>query len=209
MTATPSIYRQSRGEPCQFVRGYLDQLAVILAAVDCDAVATCIARLDAARREGRTVFVAGNGGSAATASHIANDLLNLTYKCPGAVPGFRVVALTDNMAVFSAIANDDGYDQVFVRQLAALHRSGDVLVSVSASGNSPNLLVAAQWTRDHGGVNVGLLGFDGGQLLGLCDVAVLIRTDRGEYGFVEDTHMVMDHVITSWFQQHLQVLVSR
>jgi len=203
MTAAASIYQRANGDPRAFSAAYFTHLAGVLGQLDLSSVADVFERLDQARRDGRTVFVVGNGGSAATASHMANDLLNMTYKVPGVTPAFRIIALTDNMAVFSAIANDDGYDQVFVRQLATLFKPGDVLISISASGNSPNLLTAARWVREQGGINLGLLGFDGGQLLPLCDSAVVVRTPAGDYGFVEDAHMIMDHVITNWFQQHL------
>jgi len=204
MTGSASLYQRTEGDPQAFAAGYLAYLADVLARLDLSTVAQAFERLDHARRQGQTIFIIGNGGSAATASHMANDLLNMTYKVPGVVPAFRVMALTDNMAVFSAIANDDGYDQVFVRQLATLFRTGDVLVSISASGNSPNLVAAARWAQAHGGINVGLLGFDGGVLLPLCDTAVVVKTPPGDYGIVEDAHMIMDHVITGWFQQHLK-----
>jgi len=204
MSSVASIYQRSPGDVRAFARGYVEQLAITLSALDFDAVMRCIDRLDRARREERTVFVIGNGGSASTASHMANDLLSLTNKCGNVSPAFRIVALTDNMALFSAIANDDGYEHVFVRQLATLFRSGDMLISISASGNSPNLLEAARWVRANAGTNIGLLGFDGGALLKLCDDAIVVRTVQGEYGFVEDAHLVMDHLMTNWFQQHLQ-----
>ncbi len=202
MRATADIYGSCEGDAGQYARGYLSDLAVLFETIDIDSVARFIDRLDRARLEGQTIFLAGNGGSAATASHMGNDLLNLAHKCPGFAPPFQVVALTDNMPAFSAIANDDGYDQVFVRQLTPLFRPGDVVVSISASGSSPNLLEAAFAAREQEGICLGLLGFDGGQLLDVCDESILIRTEKGEYGFVEDTHLVMNHLITSWFHQH-------
>lgn len=202
MTAVAAAYGRSKGSAREFAGEYFGALASLTGQLDLDAIADVIEQLDRARQEGRMIFVIGNGGSAATASHIANDLLNLTYKT-GATPPFRIVALTDNMAVFSAIANDDGYEQVFVRQLAPLFQRGDVLVSITASGNSPNILAAARWVRSHGGTHIGFLGFDGGAALAECDAAVVVRTVKGDYGLVEDVHMILDHVITSWFQQHL------
>jgi D-sedoheptulose 7-phosphate isomerase len=203
MTVVSALYDQARGDVRAFTSGYFQQLAALLARLDVDGIGAFIAVLEKARLAGQTVFIIGNGGSAATASHMANDLLNVTYKS-GASPGFRIVALTDNLATFSAIANDDGYDQVFVRQLATLCRPGDVLISISASGNSPNIVKAAQWAREHGAINLGLLGFDGGRMRPLCDVAVVVGTERGDYGLVEDAHMILDHVVTSWFHQSLR-----
>jgi D-sedoheptulose 7-phosphate isomerase len=126
----------------------------------------------------------------------------------GAIP-FRAVSLTDNVAVLTAIANDIAYADVFVRQLEGLLRPGDVVVAISASGNSPNVVRAIEYARSHGAVTVGLTGFDGGRLKALCDEAVHVATPPGEYGPVEDTHLVLDHLITGYLRARLQVLAGR
>lgn len=181
-----------------FADGYLRYVGDLLARLDRTSVAEFAGRLDRARREGRTIFLIGNGGSAATASHWANDLAMCTSGLP-AKP-VRAQALTDGVALMTAIANDYGYEQLFVRQLEVHYREGDVLVAISASGNSPNLLAAAAWVRGRGGSVLGLLGFDGGRLKALCDVAVLAPTPTGEYGPVEDVHLVLDHLSTAWLR---------
>jgi D-sedoheptulose 7-phosphate isomerase len=97
----------------------------------------------------------------------------------------------------TAIANDDGYEQLFVQQLAVLMRPGDLVVAISASGNSPNVLRAVEYANANGAATIGLTGFDGGKLKGLARHAVHVPTAKGEYGPVEDAHMVLDHLVAS------------
>ena len=144
-----------------------------------------------------SVFFIGNGGSAATASHMSNDLSLGSHTCEDDLP-FRSLALTDNAAVTTAIANDHGYDNLFVHQLRVHYRTGDKLVAISASGNSPNVIAAAEWVKKRGGIVIGLVGFDGGKLKNICDIAIHARTSKGEYGPVEDIHIILDHLIYTW-----------
>jgi D-sedoheptulose 7-phosphate isomerase len=110
----------------------------------------------------------------------------------------RVVSLTDNVAVITALANDYGYEQVFVMQLEPLLRAGDVVVVISASGDSPNVVKAIEFARQRQAVTVGLTGFDGGRVGVICDVHVNVPCLAGEYGPVEDLHMIVDHVVMSY-----------
>ena len=123
-----------------------------------------------ARESGDSIFVAGNGGSAATATTMANDIGFDIIKKTGTNKPFRVFALTDNTSVITAIANDVGYENIFINQLKIHYRSGDSLIVISASGNSPNVLKAAEWVKSKGGTIIGFLGFNGGNLIDLCDV---------------------------------------
>jgi D-sedoheptulose 7-phosphate isomerase len=189
------------GTSSEFAAAYLRHLSGLLAALDVDAIAAFTSHLERARVEGRTIFLTGNGGSAATASHMANDLGLCDTK---GGPAFRAHALTDGVPIMTAIANDFGYQHLFTRQLSIHYRPGDVLVVISASGNSPNVVEAASWVRERGGVVLGMLGFDGGALAGLCDVAVVARTAKGEYGPVEDVHMILDHLMTLWLRRSLE-----
>ncbi len=143
---------------------------------------TCQAR-------GRVVFVVGNGGSAATASHFACDLSKGTRR--DGPPTFHVVSLTDNVPLLTAWANDSGYDRVFSEQLTALARPGDLLVAISASGNSPNVVAAVDAARSCGMAVVGLSGRSGGRLAHLVDVVVNVPSDRIEV--VEDAHLIVAH----------------
>lgn len=183
----------------QFARAYLGYLSGLLAQLDAGAIADVIGELEQARQDQRTVFVVGNGGSAATASHMANDLSVGADPADGP-PSFRVLALTDNVAALTAIANDAGYDNLFIYQLRIHYRPGDMLIAISASGSSPNVVEAARWVKKRGGRVVGLVGFDGGELKRLVDVVIHARTPKGEYGPVEDIHMIIDHLIYSWLK---------
>jgi len=176
-------------------RTYLAAFADTMAGVDHGAIAAVVDRLRAARDREATIFVAGNGGSASTASHLVNDLSKAT-RGPAAPP-MRVIGLADNIAWFSALANDEGYERVFAGQLENLARPGDLLLLISASGNSPNLLRAVDTASAIGMVTVAMLGFDGGALLDRVDEPLWVPTDTGAYGFAENAHSVLCDLVTS------------
>jgi D-sedoheptulose 7-phosphate isomerase len=182
-------------EARRVVEDYLRLLYATLDRLDCGALLRVAACLQRARDTGGTIFLAGNGGSAATASHWANDLGKAT-KYPAARP-IRVVSLADHMAWLTALANDEGYDRVFSGQLENFARPGDVLVVISASGNSPNLVAAVKTAQASGVRTIGFLGFDGGLLKSLVDDCVWLPTPRGAYGPVEDAHAIVCHVLTT------------
>ena len=112
--------------------------------------------------------------------------------------------LVDNNSVVTAIANDVGYENVFINQLKIHYRSGDSIILISASGNSPNILKAAEWVKDKGGAIIGFLGFTGGKLIDFCDVKIHVQSEPGEYGPVEDAHLIMNHILAHWFQNKLK-----
>lgn len=199
MNEVEALTKQARTAG-EFAQGYFRYLAEVLGEIDPASIDGVAEELLAARRAGATVFVAGNGGSAATASSMANDLGFDVVKKSGTATPFRILALTDNTPVLSAIANDTTFDNIFVSQLAIHYRPGDRLIVISASGNSSNVVAAAEWVKARGGRVVGLLGFDGGRLRVLCDVVVHVPTNAGEYGPVEDAHLVLNHVLAHWFQ---------
>ncbi len=174
---------------------YLASLTAELDRLDVDALLRIVTRLRAARDAGAMVFTAGNGGSAATASHWVNDLAKATRR-PGR-RSFRVIGLADNISWFSALANDEGYERVFAGQLENLARPGDVLIVISASGNSPNLIRAVDHAREARMTSIALLGFDGGQLLKRVDEAFWVPTPYGAYGLVESIHSVACDIVTS------------
>lgn len=177
------------------VNAYVASLTDALGCLDCDSILRIVARLRTARDAGATVFIAGNGGSAATASHWVNDLAKATRRS-GRRP-FRVIGLADNMSWFSALANDEGYDRVFSGQLENLARPGDLLMVISASGNSPNLLQAVDHAKASRMTSIALVGFDGGALLNRADESFWIPTPQGAYGLVESVHSVVCDMITS------------
>jgi D-sedoheptulose 7-phosphate isomerase len=147
---------------------------------------------EAWRREAQ-IFILGNGGSAATASHMANDLNKLTIT-PGK-PRFKGIALTDNIPLMTAWGNDNSYEDIFAEQLINFVRPGDVVVAISASGNSPNVLRAVQAARQHGALTIGLTGDSGGKLKGLVDTCVL--TPTGHICQQEDCHLIAEHAIVN------------
>jgi D-sedoheptulose 7-phosphate isomerase len=185
----------------EFCENYFRHLSDLLKSLDLEKIAAFSGALEEARQNDNTVFFIGNGGSAATASHMANDFGANINKNDDEAPSFRALSLTDNSAIMSAIANDDGYQKLFVNQLRIHYRPGDKLVAISASGNSPNVVTAAQWVKKRGGTVISLTGFDGGKLKEISDIAIHVETQKGEYGPVEDVHMIMDHLIVTWFQQ--------
>jgi D-sedoheptulose 7-phosphate isomerase len=182
-----------------FAGAYLERFHVLLQGLDLDMLARVVDCLHDTRTAGGTVFIAGNGGSAATASHWANDLGKAT-KISGEPP-IRVLSLSDNVSWFTALANDEGYERVFSGQLENFARPGDVLVVISASGNSPNLVNAVALARERKVATIGLLGFDGGILKPLVDHCLLLASEKGAYGPVESAHSLVCHLITACLMQ--------
>lgn len=200
MNKLDTIYADAAG-PAPFARAYLDYLVEVLSQIDTDAVAAFAEALLDARERGVRIFFVGNGGSAATASHFANDIGIGTrmYDKP-----FRAVSLTDNLATITAIANDDDYSEIFVRQLQIQMSAGDVVVAISASGNSPNVVKAVEYANRKGAATIALTGFDGGRLGQISELQVHIPTEKGEYGPAEDGHMILDHLVTAYLMRCVQ-----
>jgi D-sedoheptulose 7-phosphate isomerase len=194
------IYNNSLGIH-DFSKLYFEHLTFILNNISLSDIEQFVETLLDARSRGSTIFFIGNGGSAATASHFANDIAigTRTYDKP-----FRVISLCDNQSIITAIANDDGYDKIFSQQLRILLKKGDVVVAISASGNSPNLIEAIDLAKKMGNVTVGLSAFDGGKMKEMVDVSVHVPTEKGEYGPAEDAHMVMDHLVSNYLMRFVQ-----
>lgn len=188
-------------EPSAYAGAYLHYVGTVLGRICQTQIAAFVGALLDARSRDACVFFLGNGGSAATASHFVNDL-SVGTRC--STRPFRTLSLSDNVAVITAIANDHGYEDVFVRQLQFLCKPEDVVVAISASGNSPNVLSAVRWANAHGALTIGLTGFDGGQLRTLVRLNVHVPTQVGEYGPVEDAHMALDHLVTSYLAAAVQ-----
>lgn len=165
--------------------------------LDLDAISNIAAALEKAERDGKQVFVMGNGGSAATASHIATDWSKTAERV--GQPLIRCISLNDNVPFMTAIANDLGYDQVFSRQLQNLLNPGDLVVIITGSGNSANVLKAAEYAKEKGAVTVGMTGFSGGKLRKMVDLCLHIDSDQ--YGVIEDLHMAAGSILAFYLKQ--------
>jgi D-sedoheptulose 7-phosphate isomerase len=174
---------------------FLRDFESLLQQVNLDAVERVYQILRDARDRGSTVFIAGNGGSAATAAHWVNDLGKGAKESRRAP--LRVMSLSDNISWLTALANDEGYDRVFSGQLENFAKPRDVLVVLSASGNSPNLLRAVELGHARKLITIGFLGFDGGALKSMVDEVLLLPTRKGAYGLVESGHDLFCHILTA------------
>ncbi len=188
----------------EFAIGYFKYLKQVLDSIEPSSIQKLSDEFEDAREKGNTIFVAGNGGSAATATTMANDIGFDIIKKTGTDKPFKVLSLSDNISVITAIANDVGYEDAFINQLKIHYRKGDKLLVISASGNSENVILAANWVKSEGGRVIGLLGFDGGKLKDICDINVHVQTNPGEYGPVEDAHLILNHVLAHWFQNKIK-----
>lgn len=175
------------------VTRYLTELTATMQQLPIEAIERLVDLLHAARLQGRQVFLLGNGGSAATASHFACDLAKNTIA--DGLPHFRALSLADNAALMTAWANDTAYDNLFCGQLQCLLQPDDLVVGISASGNSPNVLRAMEMARTRGAVTVGLTGFAGGRLKDLVDLAIVVPSQRMEQ--IEDLHLVLEHLVVT------------
>ena len=151
-------------------------------------------------KRGRTIFILGNGGSASTASHMAVDLAK-GAQVEG-YPRLRVISLTDNIGMITAWANDANYGVIFEEQLKSLMKHGDVVIGISASGDSPNVLSAMKYAKDLGAVTIGFIGFGGGRLKQLVDIDVTVSSHN--YGVIEDFHLSLNHIISQFIRQFLE-----
>ncbi len=154
-----------------------------------------------ARENKKQIFVMGNGGSGSTASHLMCDLGKMTI-CDDS-PRFRVIALTDNIPLMLAWANDSSYDDIFVEQLKNLMNPGDVVLGISGSGNSPNVIKAIEYANAHEGVTIGWTGFDGGKLSTSAQIAIVAPSHNMQR--IEDVHMVLTHLVSSMIRDRLQL----
>ena len=186
------------------IQNYISTLQLTMDQLPQELIAEVIDVLQHARRKGNQVFILGNGGSASTASHFACDLAKNTRQ--EGLPHFRVIGLTDNMAMFSALANDGGYENVFSEQLASLVRPGDIVIAISASGNSKNVINAAETAHRFDATVIGFTGFDGGRLGQLANINIQVNSNIIEH--VEDIHLMLEHLIVSSIKGQVRTVVK-
>jgi len=197
MNELDKIFSQSENVGV-FATGYLSYLNQVLAGFNIEDISAFVKILVEVRECDAQIFFMGNGGSATTASHFANDLVigTRSWSKP-----FRAMSLTDNQAIVTAISNDDGYENIFVMQLQALMKKGDAVVAISASGNSRNLVRALEYANSKGVTTVGITSFDGGQLRQIAKLKVHVPSNKGEYGPAEDAHMVLNHLVGTYLNR--------
>ena len=177
-----------------FIQNYRDKLIEKLENIDIKSIMKIIKLLE--KTEGR-VYIIGNGGSAATASHMVNDL-GAGLRRRG-IRSFDVESLSDNTTVCTALANDIGYENIFYMQLKDRLQKDDILVAISCSGNSKNILRAVKYAKKIESKIVAITGFDGGVLKKRADVNFHVPSATDDYGLVEDMHMILNHIIYSYY----------
>jgi D-sedoheptulose 7-phosphate isomerase len=181
----------------EHIQNYISVLQQTLDQLPRQLIADVVGVLQNARLQGNSVFIMGNGGSASTASHFVCDLAKNT-RCAG-FPHFRVIGLTDNNAIFSAYANDEGYENVFSQQLVNLIAPGDIVIGISASGNSKNVINAIEEVQKYNATTIGFTGFDGGRLGQLVNFHLHVKSDIIEH--VEDIHLMLEHIIVKTIKE--------
>lgn len=182
------------------IETYLTELEHVIHTLSRVEVRAAAEALMQAWRVQKQVFIIGNGGSAATASHMMNDLNKFTRVA--GQPRFRAIALTDNVPWLTAVGNDQSYNDIFVEPLQSLLQPGDTLIAISASGNSPNIVKAVEYAKAHAATIIGFCGRPGGKLAQLADVKVIIPSDR--IGQQEDGHMILDHVLSLALRERIK-----
>ena len=171
---------------------YIDNLVSDLNNIPLDKLDEIAAILENARKAGKTVFLMGNGGSAAMATHMACDFGKNTRL--SGQNRLKVISLGDGMSALTAYANDEGYENVFSEPLLSLAEAGDIALAISGSGNSPNVIKGIETARKMGLITIGLTGFEGGKLLPLVDTCVVVKSRNMER--IEDVHLVINHILT-------------
>lgn len=176
---------------------YRNRLIDCMQSFDWSAVAQLAQKIIIAQKEDKQIFLCGNGGSAANAMHIANDFLCLRSEGKGA----KVVALPANQAILTCLANDTGYENIFAAQIEQLGAKGDILIVLSGSGNSSNILKAITAAKKIGILTCAILGFDGGKCLGLVDIP--LHFPIHDMQIAEDLQLITGHMLMQWFKKGL------
>lgn len=188
----------------EFLNDYVGRLNDILNKIDPERLGQVITTFVDTFKNGNTIYVIGNGGSAATASHMQADFRFFVRYFTKFRP--KIVALTDNAPLITAIGNDNNFDDVFVEQMRGQFVAGDVLIAISASGNSPNLVKAAEYANELGGTTIAFVGFLGGKLNEVCSLPVYTPNPKGDYGPIEDVHMILNHIIVNYLAKDEEFL---
>jgi D-sedoheptulose 7-phosphate isomerase len=187
-----------------YFKDYRNRIDEILNTVQIEKLVETIELIISTFKTGNTLYVCGNGGSAATATHMQADFSFFTRYFTKFRP--KVRALTDNAAMMTAVGNDTSFDDIFVEQLKGHFQSGDILICISASGNSENVLRAASYANENGGTSIGFVGFEGGKLLNTASISLFTPNPKGDYGPIEDVHMIFNHLIVNYLSKDVDFL---
>jgi len=187
-----------------YLQDYIARLTDILNKIEPEKLGQVVTAMISAFKNGKTVYVVGNGGSAATASHMQADFRFFVRYFSKFRP--KIIALTDNVPMITAIGNDNNFEDVFVEQMRGQFVAGDVLIAISASGNSPNLVKAAEFANQLGGTSIAFVGFLGGKLNDISTISLYTPNPKGDYGPIEDVHMILNHVIVNYLSKDEEFL---
>lgn len=179
-----------------YLKDYTARLSDILNKIEPEKLEQVVSSMITAFKNGNTVYVTGNGGSAATASHMQADFRFFVRYFSKFRP--KIIALTDNAPMITAIGNDNNFDDIFVEQMRGQFVKGDVLIAISASGNSPNLVKAAAYANELEGTSIAFVGFAGGKLNEISKISLYTPNPKGDYGPIEDVHMILNHIIVNY-----------
>lgn len=181
-----------------FIYSYLNSLSEIMGLLEIENISKVIEALRETYINKRKIFVFGNGGSAATANHFVCDLGKNAIK--DEKNRFKIISLCDNVSCITAYGNDIGYESIFEEQLKNLMECKDLIICISASGNSPNIIKAVDYAKKKKGIVIGITGFKGGKLKEISDINVNVSADS--YEKIEDVHLIIMHIIVYWFKQN-------
>lgn len=187
-----------------FIKDYIEQEKKDIDSINPEDVKYVVDILFDAWKEGRQIFIFGNGGSASTASHFACDIAKGTLQraYDHTERRFRIMSLTDNVALMTAFANDLSYDDMFSQQLNHYVNKDDVVIAISGSGNSPNVIKGIELAKKFGAKTIALLGFDGGKLKRIVDHSIIVKSNH--YGRIESCHLMVHHLIVSYLYEKIK-----
>jgi len=188
----------------KFLKSYKQRLNNLFDSIDVNMLESIIGVMIKTFKNGNKLYIVGNGGSAATASHMQADFQFFVRYFTEFRP--NVIALTDNVPLMTAISNDCSYDDIFIEQMKGIFVKGDLLLAISASGNSPNVVKAVEYAKELGGTTISFCGFSGGKLKEISDLPLYTPNEDKDYGPIEDLHMILDHVLINYLSQDQEFL---
>ena len=189
----------------KFALNYFEYMSELYSQIDVDIFKQFEKQFDELLKKNKTLFIIGNGGSATTSTSMANDLGFDILKKTKIKKTFKMMSLTDNISALTAISNDLSFNEVFTSQLKIYFEKGDKILIFSASGNSTNVINAANLVKKKGGKVMSVVGFDGGKLKRISDICLHVPSNKGEYGPVEDLQLTFNHILAHWYQYKLNI----